>query len=431
MSFYTIKPLARLLRQSTQEKFKLNEFSQLLARIKRQAARQQLNPAAYPHYQAILEGIIKRLALPNESITRTEINQIANDYIIKHKLYYISKIHKPAHDNIFGWLTDEEPKAYDMAFYHPASPDQHAAHHTIKLPTTYAPPGELLIELGQIIQKEKEKPAARLRQAEEFLKNVKPQLQKLKSQFYLRYEQGEKSLLVGNMQIDARNKSPAWQDHKAQGLLTRKSLIYKHMVQEIIHEGLKNGITRFIFQAGYANLISQWADNDRFEGREFVTAENIVRYQEQHTRLETLYKKITPGDIIAWKRSSCAVRDVIVIKKTPEKIQAVANESSHLIPIVYNLPFQKSFRAGLTPTTLKNDFNKTVNIEKNIRERVHTGCTAGFVSLGDRDFDGRIESSALRYVLHSSTLWSTRSEHDQIIHQLHKEFYRDLAPGLL
>ena len=75
--------------------------------------------------------------------------------------------------------------------------------------------------------------------------------------FYVRCEEIEGNLLVGNMQIDCRGEKLKCAHEHFAATLAKPRNIYKAMVQETLKWAHAQKYKSVIFQAGYANQITQ------------------------------------------------------------------------------------------------------------------------------------------------------------------------------
>ena len=427
MIYYTIRPIAQFLENNSKAEISRKELARLATSIAQTASSKKINKAAAVHYSAIMDKIKKAGTGAQKNISPAQIKIIVHDYIRQHQLHYLTEEHRPAHKNIFKLAGPGQRKSYDIAFYHPESQPDTPFHHSIEY-SGIAPGGEekLLAQITAALKKPELASRAKIEQAASLIENNTITGRTLRSQFYLRCEELGEILLIGNMQIDARDKNEKWTNEQLQEVIGSNGNMYRIMVQTAIQEGLKRGLTRFIFQGGYANEITQWARKEEFQAREIITTKNIKRYQEQYKTLEAQYHEIAPGDIIALKNPYGDKRSSVVITKTAKALKCMDYEAGFLIPGIYSLSYQKGFRAGLNMKTIQEDFIKTISIEKKIKESLREFSMHYFAS-EENDYYSSIDSGHIKYATIRAKYWKSRPENERLLHCSHKEFYRDLA----
>ena len=171
--------------------------------------------------------------------------------------------------------------------------------------------------------------------------------------------------MIGNMQIDARQQNSNWEDKAYEKTLGRHGNIFRIMVQAALQRAVARGQKKIIFQAGYANEITQRrSDAVGNWGRELITAENLAVQQKNYVHWQKQFTQIKPGDLIYRPRSpnSSGSLKCVVIKSTPRKFSYYQERYEPLLLVVYDLPRHEKFRPGITLAAAKKDLVKTLDL---------------------------------------------------------------------
>ena len=112
--------------------------------------------------------------------------------------------------------------------------------------------------------------------------------------YYMRFEEFDEKVLIGNMQID--DKYPdRWGDKNKGAVMLTKKNIYASMVQEAIKHALEKNYGEILFQAGDAVHYSQWRVKNPYEYVELNNS-NINFYQDLRTKGIEQFNSLKIGD---------------------------------------------------------------------------------------------------------------------------------------
>ena len=229
------------------------ELEQIEAKIIKQRARKQANPAQ-KHSCVVEDNYLKILShlkthfSAQGSLSVKELLRRTNQFIKDNDFHYIARRHRIAHSNLFYHAVD---KAYDVAFYNRQATKVIKGHHTYR---------------------------------------------GLRSVFYARFEEQADHVLIGNLQIDDRRPDNSWNKREVRAILLMKKNIYRAMLQESLKVAIAGKKPRILFQTGDSEQFAQRANLISPLKKIKLTAQNYPRYQKAHAELLEKFSALRPGD---------------------------------------------------------------------------------------------------------------------------------------
>ena len=121
MNKYTIKPIARLLREQPRACYTYKDLVQLAQRW--QNPKNAPLPAVREIYLAAITEL-KNNCRPGQKISRARIIELVDSYIKEHDLCFLGKPAECVRSNYFALPPTAPIKRYDLAYYHPGHPGQ-------------------------------------------------------------------------------------------------------------------------------------------------------------------------------------------------------------------------------------------------------------------------------------------------------------------
>ena len=252
----TIRPVHKLFQENPKPEVTVTEVNQLTAQINRQIARKAANPAQRASRRIEVKQLacIKKLMPLFSSRTRQAKTTVAlrlDEILTQEGFKYESKKHPPASERRL-LAGDDKGACYDLAFYSPA------------VSTAATSPGHHCARLHR-----RQRPAL----------------------FYVRCEEDNKTLLIGNMQIDLKPRDLTRPDHL---IMTAPKNIQLAMVHHAVRYGLKRGFAPILFQAGDSACQAQF--NESIYRRVLITSANIAHYEAEYARRGAKAVETKPGD---------------------------------------------------------------------------------------------------------------------------------------
>ena len=250
----TIRPVHRLFLENSKPDITVTELMQLRAQLQPAAAR-KTSPAAQRPTERVrkkqlacvqqLQPLFARQPRQSKTVVAARLDEILTDAGFK----YERKKHAPARaPRLWG----APSRCYDLAFYSPAvSP-------------------AALIESHH---------SARVR------RRVRPDL------FYMRCEEHENMLLIGNLQIDAKARDLTRPDHL---IMTAGQNIQRAMVHHAVRYGLEKNFARILLHAGDSACQAQFGEVHY--RRVLITPENFAQYDAAYQADRQREFETLPGD---------------------------------------------------------------------------------------------------------------------------------------
>ena len=333
-------------------------------------------------------------------------------------------------------------------FYHPAAPKNVSSHHTMTLEKsweefrdtvlanvsghlkTHVPDsGDTVAGLRKLLIKE-------------FGRNFPKMQDTSSSVFFLRAEEFGQKTLIGNLQIDIRGSTGDWAPEHYAETLGSHGNIFHAMVQGAIKNALARGQKKIIFQAGYANVITQGrAKKVKTWGRELITPKNIYRHQRNYQKWSSQLAKLKPGALIQRPidGESAALSDCVVLKVTPQKIYYYKENFDWLLLQVYDLALDRGFRPAITGKTAQRDLVKKVNLETFARVQANTPRGEGFADYLVNSATRKFKFERITRMTYGRKDWGHATPAQLFIREAHRQFYADAvraycahdAPALL
>ena len=248
----TIRPLHKLLQENPKPEITAAEFSQLLNQIARRRPTGKA-PANSPARQIRNQQIrclkqVGELFRSQRRRAKTAIAARVDEVLSAAGFKYEAQQHPPAHNNRL-WAT---AACYDLAFYSPKISARAPinSHHYTRIN-----------------------------------RRTRPAL------FYIRCEEQENCLLIGNMQIDAKAREYNCVEHL---IMTVPKNIQLALVHHAARHALEKAPQRILFQAGDSACQAQFRKNTY--QRVLITAANLDEYQALHARYHEKEFAVQPGD---------------------------------------------------------------------------------------------------------------------------------------
>ena len=415
MDKYTIKPLVRLFAQQPRPQYTRKDIIQLA-----QAVRAGPNAPKWPIleiYNAVFTDLIATWP-PRQKLAAAEISARADSCIRKNELNFHLRPSACAHENYFNPVAEKTGQRYDLAFYHVAAPRIDKPHHTFD---ATAKPGQQ--DKHPLPDLQAPPPAGARAQKRKRWHDV----------FYVRCEEFNNSLLVGNMQVDDRGFRRKWKPRHYRGSIGKEGNIYKIMIQETIKWALAHNYEKIIFMAGYANEIAQSGESsDDQASREMITEETIAREQARYAAWQAQIAALRPGDIIyrPCRLGSSEIDRCTVISATPRRIEYCEAGRDSLIVAAYNLTYREGFRKGITKNSVRGDFVKKINLADRLALTGGLSKYKDFIDTAD-DLAGMLNFNDINQKAYRSFHWAYLNSTKRYIHAAHLTHYPDLVWGYL
>ena len=378
MHHYTIKPVLNILSNSAaKESYKLGDIEQIENKIKKILTKKLANKhqkdliSSEERYLKIIKAV-KNHVKNTGAITKEALIKIIDREIKKEGLYYLSRKHAAAHDNVFSPLTfaqeNIKPHYYDIAFYNRLYKGRGKFHHHSADIVKFSDSD--IDEMKKLINNLKETTPAKLKNefnevlagTETAFKGCLQKTEEKNSVFYIRCEEFEDNILIGNMQIDCSKKG-RWGDKDAANILMKKKNIYQIMIQEAINYAIKKRRKKILFQSGSAVEISQWYDERYyFRERTLITEKNLAAYKKFYNQALEEFDNYKKGDII-----NEVFADWLIIEKDSKKLEKYSLNHSYLIPLVYILTTFHGFRKSITEKDITKKLIKDYITRKTIK----------------------------------------------------------------
>ena len=251
-----IRPVHKLFQENPKPEVTVTEMRQVTAQINRQIARKAAQPVQRASRRIEVKQLacLKKLMPLFSSRTRQAKTTVADrldEILTQEGFKYESKKHPPASE--LRLLEGADKGAcYDLAFYSPT------------VSTATANPGHHCARLHR-----RQRPAL----------------------FYVRCEEHNKTLLIGNMQIDLKPRDVTRPDHL---IMTAPKNIQLALVHHAVRYGLERGFTRILLQAGDSACQAQF--NKSIYRRVLITPANITHYEAEYARRGAKAVATKPGD---------------------------------------------------------------------------------------------------------------------------------------
>ena len=425
MQYYTLREIDDWLRQArARDYLKWGDWHQLANKIKKQDA-EGTGPARLTELLALTTEL-KKLFMPGCPVSKQAVRAACDRWLRGRKLYFKVQTHDIAHGNTLLAPTTGV-KFYDMAFYHEDAPNYASGHHKGRvpcfkenlLPHSRARLPQIAAAAGETT------PGALEDLLTEFL--TQTQIEKrLNSLFYLRVENFNKNMLIGNMQIDDLSLDCDDQPPPLSPILYTKRNIYAHMVQQALKTAVAAGVKKIYFQAGHAAELSQWDDDDTIRNRELITPANLPAYEkiyaEQLKELGAI--KIGDEELYAPKHAPELTRGVVV-KKTAQAVYTRPRDGGLVLPYVLSTaPYFNGYRPEINEQTILPDFTKIIscNLEDTLRTIVN--CASAEIGIDAKNC--RYDLLDIQPILREIDESRPEKPAPALIHATHRSLYLDL-----
>ena len=432
MDKYTLKPIARLLRLQPRAAYTHNDFTQLETSWEKP----HQAPAApvLKIYQAALAEL-KSKCPPGQKITRQRVIEITDQFIRARELHFKIRPKDCAHCNYYLPVAEEYGARYDLGFFHAQAPKNIETHHTVKEEFS---PRELrnaivenFLDLVRDTDGSPEEIAGKTYEVvdQTMERHAQKTPTKLHSICYVRCEEFDDALLIGNMQVDSRRQEKKWTAGELKTTLAKYPNIFRAMVQEAIKTALVNKRSRIIFQGGHANILTQWGDsNENFVRRELITEKNLAQHQKNYQTWQKQLASVTPGKIIyrPFNPRTARLERCVVIHGDATRLDYYKARFNDLIPLVYSLSCTRGFRSGITLAEQEADYIKKINIQKLAMQH---GIGENFNKIYDysQAFGGSLNFKEINQNNFGVKWWSREAPEKINQHKVHMTFYTDLV----
>ena len=301
MKYISISPLINLLNNSNdREHFKKGDLEQLENKInnllKNKISNENQKHSAYveEEYLYIIKQLKKHF-IKNKKLSRQKLIEGADKILNKRNFNYTLRKHRAATDKFFlndSGNRENKIKCYDIAFYNKRSVNGGDPHHSFY-----------------------NKPAV----------------------YYMRCEEFNEQLLIGNLQIDCPNYPLDTKDNiRYSKIKINKKNIYAMMIQSAVKYGLSRNYKKIMFQCGDAVEFAQWRIPPHYKKIK-ITEKNINHYKKLYKKMSEKFDNLKIGDSPIYGYGDCGV----VVEKLQNGYKCydadVAYGSSNLMSVILNL----------------------------------------------------------------------------------------------
>ena len=432
MEKYTLKPIAQLFRLQPRATYTHNDIVQLEAQWMRSPP---VGTAALREIYCTALGKLKRRCPPGKKITKAQVIEAVDQFVREQGLYFRVRRKKSARDNFFMPVAENLESRYDLAFFNSSCRAERETHHVLNENNS---PEELKTAIKKNLIKLLTAPGATpenvIQKTDQmveaaYARHPVETIEELPGVCYVRCEEFDQIILIGNMQMDAQVPGTDWRSPGLGATLGKARNTYKAMVQEALKHALNTGKPRIIFQGGYANYLTQWGDSsDDFTGRELITAENLVMHQERYKTWQRQVAALTPGTIIyrPHPQDYSELERRVVVHHTAKSIHSFYEDYNFLVPLVYTLTGWEGFRAGITSDTVRADHNKTLNTFGLSRELINSRNYSGYPNYIS-ELAQHLDFSQIQENTLMDKFWDKKASPEQEKHHVHTSFYVDLT----